>query len=152
MAAGVNYAQQGSGADDYSLKIGDYESSIKDMKLELGYVNIPVVANFYAFKGFAIKAGIQCGFLASAKYKYYLTENNAGNKKSVDYDEDFKDQCSKFDLSIPIGVSYQVPTIPIVIDMRYNLGLLKVNKESEAGHDDIKNNVIQLTVGYKFAL
>ena len=152
VAAGVNYAQQGSGFDDYSIKYGDYESSVKDIKYELGYINVPVVANFYVFKGFAIKAGIQCGFLASAKFKYTASENNAGNKKTVDFDEDIKDECSKFDLSVPLGVSYQVPTVPIVIDMRYNLGLLKVNKESEAGHDDMKNNMIQLTVGYKFAL
>ncbi len=51
-----------------------------------------------------------------------------------------------------MGVSYQIPTIPIVIDARYNLGLTKVNKESEEGYKDLKNNVIQLTVGYKFAL
>jgi hypothetical protein len=51
-----------------------------------------------------------------------------------------------------MGVSYQIPTIPIVIDARYNLGLTKVNKESIEGHKDLKNNVVQLTVGYKFAL
>ena len=43
-------------------------------------------------------------------------------------------------------------TFPIVIDARYNLGLTKVIKESEEGYKDLKNNVIQLTVGYKFAL
>jgi opacity protein-like surface antigen len=62
-----------------------------------------------------------------------------------------KDECKKFDLSVPIGVSYQFK-VPVTLDLRYNLGVSKVNKESVSGVDDSKNNVISLTVGYKFAL
>ena len=68
--------------------------------------------------------------------------------QSVDYDEDFKDECKKFDVSIPVGVSYQFK-VPIVIDARYNIGLTNVNKESDV---NCKNQVFQLTVGYKFKL
>jgi hypothetical protein len=65
--------------------------------------------------------------------------------------QDFKDTLEKFDLSIPMGISYEFK-VPIVIDLRYNLGLTKVNKESVSGVKDYKNNVVSLTVGYKFAL
>jgi hypothetical protein len=65
---------------------------------------------------------------------------------------DVKDNYNKLDISIPIGASYQVPTVPIYIDARYNLGLTKLQKELSAGEEANKNQVFQLTVGYKFAL
>ena len=62
LAAGVNYSLQGSAWEDYEMKAGSNKLELKDAKVELGYVTIPVVANFYLFKGFAVKAGIQPGF------------------------------------------------------------------------------------------
>ena len=154
LAAGLNFSMQGSGWSDFDEKISDVKIEIKDNKMNLSYINVPVVANVYLFKGFAIKAGVQVGFLVGANYEVTATyrDDKASQNLSTKFDQSIKDECKKVDLSIPIGVSYQVPTIPIVIDARYNLGLTKVNKESEEGYKDLKNNVIQLTVGYKFAL
>lgn len=154
VAAGLNFSMQGSGWKDYDEKIGDVKFDIKDNKMNLYYINVPVVANVYLFKGFAVKAGVQVGFLVGANYEVTATYrgDKASQNLSTKFDQSIKDECKKVDLSIPIGVSYQVPTIPIVIDARYNLGLTKVIKESEEGYKDLKNNVIQLTVGYKFAL
>ena len=61
---------------------------------------------------------------------------------------------NKWDISIPVGVSYQVPTIPIVIDGRLNLGLTDIFKKDvlESGQKNCQNVVFQLTVGYKFKL
>lgn len=154
LAAGLNFSMQGSGWSDFDEKIDDVKFEIKDNKMNLSYINVPVVANVYLFKGFAIKAGVQVGFLVRANYEVTATyrDDKASQNLSTKFDQSIKDECKKVDLSIPIGVSYQVPTIPIVIDARYNLGLTKVIKESEEGYKDLKNNVIQLTVGYKFAL
>ena len=154
LAAGLNFSMQGSGWSDFDEKISDVKIEIKDNKMNLSYINVPVVANVYLFKGFAIKAGVQVGFLVRANYEVTATyrDDKASQNLSTKFDQSIKDECKKVDLSIPIGVSYQVPTIPIVIDARYNLGLTKVIKESEEGYKDLKNNVIQLTVGYKFAL
>ena len=154
VAAGVNFSLQGSGWKDYNEKVGNIKYDIKDNKMNLYYINIPVVANVYVFKGFAIKAGVQVGFLAGANYEYTSTTEDESSNLSVStkIDQKITSDCKKVDVSIPMGVSYQIPTIPIVIDARYNLGLTKVNKESEEGMKDLKNNVIQLTVGYKFAL
>ena len=154
LAAGVNFSMQGSGWKDYDEKIGDVKFDIKDNKMNLYYINVPVVANVYLFKGFAVKAGVQVGFLVKANYELSATVKDESTKETVTtkIDRSFTSDCKKVDVAIPMGVSYQVPTIPIVIDARYNLGLTKVNKESEEGYKDVKNNVIQLTVGYKFAL
>ena len=118
LTAGVAYSMQGVKFDDGKVK--------------MDYLNIPVLANYYVVKGLAIKAGIQPGFLLSAK---------AG-------DTDIKDGCKKFDLSIHVGLSYEISDF--VIDARYNLGLTKSFKGDDI--DGSKHSVIQITLGYKFAL
>lgn len=59
------------------------------------------------------------------------------------------DNMEKFDVSIPVGISYQF-NVPIVIDARYNIGLTNAIKDN--GDESYKNMSFQLTVGYKFAL
>ena len=39
---------------------------------KLDYINIPVMANFYVAKGFALKVGLQPGFLVNAKHIHSL--------------------------------------------------------------------------------
>ena len=120
LAAGVNYSMQGCSADH-----GD--------NLNLDYINIPLRAKIYVAPGFSINGGLQLGFMASAKVD--------GKDVSETYDKNF-------DLSLPIGVSYEYQNI--VFDARYNFGLTSVSGYKAI--DDQKNSVIQLTVGYRFDL
>ena len=148
-AAGLNFAMQGCQWEDFEIKRGNDYAKVKDLQMELTYLNVPIVANFYLFKGFAIKTGVQLGFLLSAKYKASSETKTGELVKKSDGSQDIKDNCNKFDVAIPIGISYQVPTVPIYIDGRYNLGLTNINKDGDTNY---KNQVFQLTVGYKFAL
>lgn len=113
LSAGVMYSMQGA-------KLGDE-------KLKLGYINIPILANYYIWEGLAIKAGLQPGIMLSAKWD----------------GEDVKEGCNSFDLAIPVGVSYEFSKI--VVDARYNIGVTKIIDGA-----DSKNSVMQFTVGYKF--
>lgn len=129
VAAGVNYSMQGA-------KIKNSDDNLK-----LEYVNIPIVANFYVAPNFALKLGLQPAFKTSAKVG----------------DTDVKDAYKSFDLSIPVGASYEIENF--VIDARYNIGVTKVNEHIEAlggaikvGDFSQRNSVIQLTVGYRFDL
>lgn len=97
--------------------------------LNLSYIQAPVLLHYYAWKGLVIKAGIQYGFLLSAK---------AG---STNVYED----CNKTGLSIPVGASYEYDKF--VVDARYNIGITKI-----AGEGSARNMVFQLTVGYRFDL
>ena len=54
---------------------------------------------------------------------------------------------NKVDLSIPIGLSYEISDF--VIDARYNFGLTHIYKDDPGSS---KNGVIMLTVGYKIPL
>ena len=143
LAAGLNFSMQGCKWSDYK----EGKAELKETRIALGYLNVPIVANVYIFKGFAIKAGVQFGFLTSAKLKYELKYE----KNNINFDSSIKDDCKKFDFSIPMGISYQVPTVPIYIDGRYNLGLTNIFKD-DMGDKTSKNQVFQITVGYKFAL
>ena len=89
-----------------------------------GYLNIPVLANFYVAKGLAVKGGLQPGFM--------VAKDDAKKVKT-------------FDLSIPVGISYEFANI--CLDARYNAGVTKV-----FDHVDGNNSVFQLTLGYKFKL
>lgn len=119
VSAAVMYSMQGAKAK------GDL-----DYKFKYGYINIPILANYYVVKGLAVKAGVQPGFMVSAKAN----------------DVNIKDGCKKFDFAIPVGVSYEIANV--VFDARYNIGLTKTIKDV----DKNKNGVFQFTVGYKFGL
>ena len=123
VAAGLNYAQQG-----WKFKGGSVSETTK-----LDYLNIPITANFYVIDGLALKTGLQMGFLMSAKKE--------GN--------DIKDGCEKFNLSIPVGVSYEYANF--VLDARYNISVTKVNKNSNADNK-YRSSLLQFTIGYKFEL
>ena len=126
VSAGLNYSMQGVKGDG-------------DAKIKTEYINIPILANYYLAPGLAIQAGVQPGFLMSCKM-----DDGEG-------DVDAKDFAEKFDLSIPVGVSYEISDF--VIDARYNFGLTNVWKDDyKKLLGDAKNSVISLTVGYKFGL
>ncbi len=155
LSAGLNWAQTGSGWEDWKHKENGVTLEIKDTKAETSYLSIPLTANFYVWKGLALRTGVQMGFLTSAKLKMTVTtsgtQNGVNYNQSTDYDESFKSQCNKFDLSIPVGVSYEFNN-HLVLDARYNIGVTKVNKESDPDEKDSRNGVFSLTIGYKIKL
>ena len=110
IAGGLLYSFQGGKTDGYSWNPG--------------YINIPVTLNYYLSRGFALKAGLQPGFMVS--------KDNVGDVNT-------------FDLAVPVGMSYEFGNF--VIDGRYNIGVTKVPK-----HGDGYTNVLQFTIGYKFKM
>lgn len=128
LAAGLLYSQQGA---------KDKDSGVTGT-LKLDYLNIPVVANIYVAPGFAFKVGLQPGINLSSK----ISGSSGGADVTVDL-SDLGMEVESFDLALPLGLSYEFSNF--VIDGRYNLGLTKFLENS-------KNNVIQLTLGYKFSL
>ncbi len=126
LSAGLLYSQQGVEFDG-------------DAAYKLDYLNIPLMANVYVAKGFALKVGIQPGFMINDNIKDYSI--TIGNYK-ISTDDGLK----KFDFSIPVGLSYEFANF--VFDARYNFGVTDVFDWSDAP----KNSVFQFTFGYKFVL
>ena len=121
IAAGLSYAQQGWKMEGNGLK----------ETFKYDYLNVPLTGNFYVAKGLALKTGVQFGFLVNGKIE----------------DKDIKDECEKLNLSIPIGISYEYSDF--VLDLRYNIGLTKTNKDDG---NKLRSDLLQITLGYKFAL
>lgn len=135
-SGGLLYSMQGAKG-----KVGNVDGTVK-----LDYINVPILANVYVANGFAVKLGVQPGFLINNKVK--VSQN--GVNAEVDLEKAFKAagidaKLNKVDVSFPVGVSYEFSNINI--DARYNLGLTKIIDQ-----DNSKNSVFQITVGYKFAL
>ena len=114
-------------------------------EVDLDYVQVPILANYYVLPGLAVKAGIQPGFKMRAKYK--------DDDGTVDLDQlyglynnvmDDKLKVSTVDISIPVGISYEYKNI--VLDARYNWGLNKVLNQGDAFY----NRWFMISLGYKF--
>ena len=140
-AAGLLFTNQGGKYTD----IYDETNKKSDLTLNIYYATIPITANFYVLPGLALKAGIQPAFRVKAKAK--MGDNTYDYDRMMDlwknwFGEKTEDM-NKFDLSIPVGLSYEFNRI--TFDARYNIGLTKLRKG-----EDIHNKVFVLTLGYKF--
>ena len=130
-AAGLLFTNQGAKFED--------EGQIK-----LHSVAFPITATYYVLPGLAVKAGVQPAYRVKTQMK--------DSDVTVDFDrfietvfQDFDFNMPKFELEIPVGLSYEYNGV--TLDARYNFGLTKLI----TGIDDaIHQRVIVLTLGYKF--
>jgi len=130
LSAGAMYEQQG-----FRLK-----SAKEDVNTE--FINIPVMAKFYIWKGLNAGIGVQTGFMTKAKYD----------------GEDVKDVFNKVDVGLSSSFGYDFP-FGLSIDLRYTEGLIDMidgispyltpNNSWESKN---KNRTFQLSVAYKIKL
>ena len=118
----------------YSAEGSKYKSS--NASLNLGYLNIPVLAQYMFDNGFRIEAGPQLGFLMGAK------------SKSGDVSVNVKDNFKSTNFSIPVGVGY-LTSSGLGFDARYNFGISNINNTSSA--TKIHSNVFQFGLFYQFS-
>jgi opacity protein-like surface antigen len=111
------YSTQGSELEDISGQI----------KNELGYISIPVLAKFYLTPNkLSLELGPQASFLVSERNNV-----DAGDSNS-------------FDFAIAGGLSFKI-TDAFFVSGRYAAGLTEPKKDA-----DVKNSLIQFSVGYMF--
>lgn len=122
LTLGVNYAQYGAKIDN------------SDIKQNLNYIAIPVLANYYVLPGLAIKAGVEPAIKVSA------------NLSNGDASASISDGVKGVMLSIPVGASYEYKNV--VLDARYNIGVTGLYDID----DSATGSALVLTLGYKFAL
>ncbi len=105
-----------------------------DVKYNVDELLIPLMANFYVYPNLALRVGLQPGFIVDAKVK--------SDKVEVDSSDSFQ----SVEISLPLGISYEISNF--VIGARYNLGLAKINK----GNGSWRNSVLMFSLGYKIPL
>lgn len=170
VSLGAMYSQQGAKIEESTLfegedKIGQPIDMMitLDGKIKADYINLPLQANFYVYKGLALKAGVQFGFLVNDKASYtseIKTRLQGDGLLWLDYSETSlgkyygktvgseTDICKSVVFGIPVGLSYEYKNI--TLDARYYFGLTRMDdaEEDPAAH----NRCLSITLGYKFKL
>ncbi|ALI97753.1 hypothetical protein DC20_00555 [Rufibacter tibetensis] len=104
-------------------------------RLNLSYINVPVLLQYMYNNGFRLQAGPQIGYLVSA------------NSKNDGVSTDVKSGFNSLDFGISAGVSYVFVQTGIGLDARYNHGISNIN-ENNANRST--NRGFQLGVFYMF--
>lgn len=118
----------------FSAQGAKYDGEEGEGKLNLNYLNIPVLFQYNTTSGFYGETGPQIGFLMSAK-----------DKPEEGDDVDVKDGFKSTDFSWAIGAGFLTKS-GFGVNARFNLGLGNILEES--GDYKMKNSVIQIGVFY----
>ncbi|MGA8853262.1 MAG: porin family protein [Christiangramia sp.] len=112
-----------------------------EIKSNYDYLNLPVFAKFYIYKGLHIMAGPQVSYLISAKDKY------PGENINVE------EEIDSFDFGLNGGLGYKFD-FGLSLNANYYLGLNNIsaiNYEDVYGFDpDLKQEAFQFSVVYFF--
>ena len=122
----------------YSVEGAKQDISGESEKLiwDLAFINIPVMAKYYATDKLSFEAGPQIGFLTKAELTF-----------DGDTVEDLKEDSTKSTaFSANLGAGYNF-TENISAGLRYSIGLSDI---LDVDGYELKSNVISLSVGYKF--
>ena len=130
------HAQWALQPEIYYSSEGAQSKSNSKVKTDLGFLNIPVLAQYMFDNGFRIEGGPQIGFLLNAKTKSGSTST------------DVKDHFKTTAFSIPLGVGY-LTSSGLGFDARYNFGISDLNKNS--GGTILHSNVFQFGLFYHFS-
>jgi hypothetical protein len=103
--------------------------------LNLWYLNLPIMARYNLGYNFNVHAGIQLGFLLSAKSKF-----NDG------FTDNVKDQKKTFDFGLPIGVGYEFWDRKLSAGLRY---IIPISNTETSDLQTRKNSVFQVSIGIK---
>src|SRR5688572_3127830 len=119
----------------YSAQGAKYTTAGIESKLNLGYINVPIMFQYMFDNGFRLQAGPQVGFMINAK-----SETN-------DNKTDVKDNFKTIDFGLGAGVGYVHTPSGLGVDARYNFGLSSINENSTVKST---NRGLQLGVFYLF--
>lgn len=148
LSLGLSYVQAGCKYKD----VDDNGVTWHDHYDRMDYISVPLVGHSYIAPGLSINVGVAPSFLIYGKYHagmqtYDLdTDGHRTNVKEAEIDQDIKKGLRNFTLSIPVGISYEYENV--VLDARYNVGMLNVYKHGLTA----RNKVFEVSVGYKFDL
>ena len=115
-----------------------------DTEVQLDYINVPVMAKLYLFKGLYAEAGPQIGFNVKNEIDSDPDDFNSG---STPIDED---AINDIDFSVGLGAGYQFNS-GFFVNARYDFGLTDVfNNEDLLIDSDAKNSVFAVSTGFSF--
>ena len=173
VSLGAMYSQQGAKFEASLGQLGVNEEGRKVAviiglkgKLKADYINMPLLANFYVWKGLSVKTGLQVGFLVNDKMSgngavagfteipadQFIQEDwsisSATSTSLSTFSFEGSDVCKSVVFGIPVGLSYEYKNI--TLDARYYFGLTRMDDAEE--DPAARNRCLSITLGYKFKL
>jgi opacity protein-like surface antigen len=124
----------------YSEKGFKTEGTFLDGKITTSHLDLPIHLQIKPTKNISLLAGPQLSYLLSTKYEL--------NGFSAIDEEDFDDNNNRATLGLSVGVDFTVENFLISARGAYDLS--KVNKDNSTSDINYKNQLLQLTLGYRF--
>jgi hypothetical protein len=115
--AGLSLSMQGARWEE------DWGEGLTKGITRLWYLNVPLMTRYYLTDNLYGEAGLQPGFLLSAKDKY----------EEVSYD--YRDYIKTFDLGLPLGIGYEFQN-NFGVGFRVTPGLTNINKGEYQDYKD----------------
>ena len=155
------FSLQGAKSEYFYSEPGYSYSS--ENKINLSYINLPVMAKFYVIPKLSLEAGPQLGLLVGAKNKYTETENEGGFVQTYSSSSDIKGGLKTAEAALNLGASYHF-TDHIFVQARFCIGLTSIDETGSyyrvdngngyvyryGGGPAVTNNVFQASFGYRF--
>lgn len=138
----------------YSRQGYDFAKGNTTGTVQLDYILLPQLATFNITKFVQIQAGAQIAFLINANADSSVNDGSSNAYNRV------ADYYNKIDYGFAGGIELH-PVAGLMIGARYNISLANANKEITPGvpyptfipnleGSNLKNNVLQLFVGWRF--
>ena len=124
----------------YSQKGFKTEGTFFDGQITSSYLDLPIHLQIKPTENISILAGPQFSYLLSTKYEL--------NGFSAIDEEDLDDNNNKATVGISAGVDFEIQNF--LISARGSWDLNKVNKDNSTSDINYKNQLFQITLGYKF--
>lgn len=151
------YSMQGAKS---SIKVGsagldDYANL--DERIDLNYLNIPIMLQYVVAKHLRVEMGPQLGILLKSEGEVILEPNPGSGSEQMKFINDLKESTKTIDFGLNIGGVYELDN-RLNFTLRYNLGLTSIG-DLEPGEfintlytelPNSKNSVLSLGIGYTF--
>lgn len=161
---GIAYAQLRSSLElKESNPAADF--NIYDAVNTSNYIQLPMMAKLYIHKGLSIQTGLQFDWHLKSKvdldYSFHDIRLSGDNGKQLsaavnDYDyvvevcEPHMDKVEKFELALPMGISYEYRNL--VASALYSIALTRSAKASGWDSAEYRNSTFMFTLGYRINL
>jgi hypothetical protein len=126
----------------------DYKSASNTGNVNLDYIQMGQLMSINITKYFSLMLGAQTSYLVSAQVDSSNTTGNAMENKIMNL-------YNRIDYGYAVGVEIH-PVAGLIIGARYNVSLANVYKDLQSlqkpsfSSEDARNNVIQISVGWRF--
>ena len=166
--AEILYSPSGANGAGNDLEYKEFPLPLNsNADVKVNYLNIPILAKYYITDGLSLEVGPYFSFLMSAKKdgSFSYVHPSVGEIFVQEYDDnDVKEEYNSTDIGAVIGAGYKLEN-GLFFSLRYNLGLTDINAEEQIPNDifpgidskdkggndyQIKNNILQFSVGYMF--